>query len=63
MQVKEGLAIVKQSLVVREKRPKEDLVEDFPPKKKSKTGEDLEYMLQLTTRSPRREQQDEFFRL
>ena len=48
---------------MREKRPGEDLVEDITPKKKSKTEDDLEQMMDLITRLQGREQQGELFRV
>lgn len=47
LQTKVSLNAVEQSLVLREKRPGEDLTEEMPAEKRSKTEEDLEKMMEI----------------
>lgn len=63
LQTRSKLATVEQSLVIREKRPGDELVEEVPLEMRSKTEEDLEKMMQIFPGSHSGEQRQELFRL
>ena len=56
LQTKGSLAAAEQGLIIKEKRPGGDLSEGMPAKKRSKTEEDLEQMMQIFPGSRRGEQ-------
>ena len=63
LQTKNSLSTAEQKLVIREKRLGDELFEELPAEKRSKTEDDLEEMMQLMITPQGREQKGAVFTL